>query len=598
MLLARPGDLITREELRQQLWPSDTFVDYDQSLNAAVNRLRNVLGDTAEKPRFIETLPRRGYRFLVTPEIAEGKSRGNGAAPGLRTQRPARKQLQSGLSESVETDDGRKAQVHKSKNHRGRRVLMPAAVAGIFLMLAALVWLRWGPREPNLSSAKVVPFTSLPGQEVAPTFSPDGSQIAFAWSSNLGQGFDLYVKTVGSERMLKLTDRPSPWISPAWSPDGTQIAFARWGQGDGGIFMVPALGGPERRLASAGSWYEPFMQISWAPDGKSLAFSSTTDSGSHIFLLALDTLHTTMLNPHLDCWDAAAPSFSPDGKNLAFVCTSSVAVYGIYEMRVSGGRTRLLAGMMGYFQGLTWSRDGSKIIFANDSGNGGMLWQVTRGASLSKLPFGEQAANPSSASKGNRIAYVRGWKTINVWRLDLGSRHPEQSARKLIYSTRMQRVPQYSPDGKKIVFESDRSGTHEIWLADADGNNLVQLTSFGGPLTGSPSWCSDGHRIAFDSRASGSSALYAEDVERRVPHLIKADVQNLAIPTWSENCGWLFASDGHDHLYRVPAQGGAALRFSDKGSWFSRVKDGRVFFNVKEENGVSLWSRPVSGGES
>ncbi|MBV8475159.1 MAG: PD40 domain-containing protein [Acidobacteria bacterium] len=340
------------------------------------------------------------------------------------------------------------------------------------------------------------------------------------------------------------------------------------------------------------------MQISWAPDGKSLAFSSTTDSGSHIFLLALDTLHTTMLNPHLDCWDAAAPSFSPDGKNLAFVCTSSVAVYGIYEMRVSGGRTRLLAGMMGYFQGLTWSRDGSKIIFANDSGNGGMLWQVTRGASLSKLPFGEQAANPSSASKGNRIAYVRGWKTINVWRLDLGSRHPEQSARKLIYSTRMQRVPQYSPDGKKIVFESDRSGTHEIWLADADGNNLVQLTSFGGPLTGSPSWCSDGHRIAFDSRASGSSALYAEDVERRVPHLIKADVQNLAIPTWSENCGWLFASDGHDHLYRVPAQGGAALRFSDKGSWFSRVKDGRVFFNVKEENGVSLWSRPVSGGES
>ncbi|MBV9480653.1 MAG: winged helix-turn-helix domain-containing protein [Acidobacteria bacterium] len=252
MLLARPGDLITREELRQQLWPSDTFVDYDQSLNAAVNRLRNVLGDTAEKPRFIETLPRRGYRFLVTPEIAEGKSRGNGAAPGLRRQRQAREQLQSGFSESVETDDRRKAQVHKSKNHRGRRVLMPAAVAGIFLMLAALVWLRWGPREPNLSSAKVVPFTSLPGQEVAPTFSPDGSQIAFAWSSNLGQGFDLYVKTVGSERMLKLTDRPSPWISPAWSPDGTQIAFARWRQGDGGIFMVPLLAGPSEDWRAPG----------------------------------------------------------------------------------------------------------------------------------------------------------------------------------------------------------------------------------------------------------------------------------------------------------------------------------------------------------
>ncbi|MBV8475158.1 MAG: PD40 domain-containing protein, partial [Acidobacteria bacterium] len=64
--------------------------------------------------------------------------------------------------------------------------------------------------------------------------------------------FDLYVKTVGSERMLKLTDRPSPWISPAWSPDGTQIAFARWGQGDGGIFMVPLLAGPSEDWRAPG----------------------------------------------------------------------------------------------------------------------------------------------------------------------------------------------------------------------------------------------------------------------------------------------------------------------------------------------------------
>jgi Tol biopolymer transport system component len=252
---------------------------------------------------------------------------------------------------------------------------------------------------------------------------------------------------------------------------------------------------------------------------------------------------------------------------------------------------------MGYARGLTWSGDGTRIIFSNDSGDGGALWQVTMEGRLTKLPFGEEGSNPSIANKGNRLAYIRGWKTVDIWRVDLGAQNPEATATKLIFSTRLQRVPQYSSDGTKIVFESDRSGAHEIWLADEDGNNLVQLTSFNGPLTGGPSWCSDGHRIAFDSRASRSSAVYIEDTNERLPRQVRTDVQNLALPTWSEDCQWLLASDGHDNLYRFSSQGGPATRISDKGSWFSVVKDGRVFFNVKETNSVALWSKPVGGGE-
>src|SRR5262249_52069772 len=159
------------------------------------------------------------------------------------------------------------------------------------------------PPGPNFSSINITPFTSLPGQEVTPAFSPEGSQIAFAWSSNLEKGFDLYVKTIGSERMIKLTDHPAHWISPAWSPDGAEIAFSRWSQEESGIFVIPALGGPERKLADATFWYEPFMQISWSPDSKSLAYWSTGESGSHIFLLPLDTLRPRMVNPDLHCWD-------------------------------------------------------------------------------------------------------------------------------------------------------------------------------------------------------------------------------------------------------------------------------------------------------
>jgi len=599
LLLERRGQLVAREDLRQRLWPSDTFVEYDQGLNAAVNRLRDALGDSADNPRYIETLPRRGYRFIAAVEVV------------AKDQEPSRAIGDTVSSASIVTTGPEKQSATTASIPA--ELLMPAKLGGVnlrifrialaviflfILSVTALISLRKHPGESYSSSVAVTPFTSLPGQEVAPTFSPDGSQIAFAWNSNPEDGFDLYVKTIGSERTIKLTDHPAHWISPAWSPDGTQIAFARWASHASGIFVIPALGGPERKLADADFWHEPFMQVSWSPDSKSLAFWSTLGGESHIFVMSLDNLHSQVLAPNMSCWDMAAPSFSPDGKNLAFVCTSSVAVYGIYALPLAGASPHLVTSMMGYFRGLTWSADGTRIVFSNDSGDGGALWQADLAGKLVKLPFGEEGSSPSVASRGNRLAYVRGWKTADIWRLDLNSRDPENSATKLIYSTRTQRVPQYSPDGSKIVFESDRSGTHEIWLTDADGNNLIQLTAFNGPQTGAPSWCSDGHRIAFDSRASGSSAIYVEDVGERLPRVVKTNVSNLAVPAWSEDCKWLLASDGHHSLYRVPAGGGPATPISDKGSWFSVVSNGRIYFNMKESKGVSLWSEAVSGGGS
>src|SRR5579862_4323304 len=134
------------------------------------------------------------------------------------------------------------------------------------------------------------------------------------------------------------------------------------------------------------------MQISWSPDSKSLAYWSTGESGSHIFLLPFDTLRSRMIDPALHCWDMAAPTFSPDGERLAFVCTSSIAVYGIYELPLSGGPPKLLASMMGYFRGLSWSADGKRVVFSNDSGDGGSLWQIDLEGRLAKLPFGEEGS--------------------------------------------------------------------------------------------------------------------------------------------------------------------------------------------------------------
>jgi Tol biopolymer transport system component len=200
------------------------------------------------------------------------------------------------------------------------------------------------------------------------------------------------------------------------------------------------------------------------------------------------------------------------------------------------------------------------------------------------------------ASKGGRLAYVRRRGTLDIWRTDLTATHPEDSASRLIYSTRTQMVARYSPDGKRIAFQSNRSGSSEIWLTDADGSNPERITSFNGPYTSAPSWCSDGRRIAFDSRVTGISAVYVEDVGEKVPRKVITTQDNLSMPVWSPDCRWLFGTDTTPMLYLFASGGGPAERFSEHPSNYAVVVGDRVIFNSMQADGVELWSKPVSGG--
>jgi len=611
MLLEKPGQLVTRQELRARLWPGGTLIEYDQGLNTAVNRLREALRDSAETPRFIETLPKRGYRFIATvepqpppstsaqgaseptPEVAVGietAANESFVAPGSRAEVRARAGAAKGGSAVAAA-------------RRVPWVAVFAAAVGltIVLLAAGLVVLatRYARTRP-MSGRHVTVFTSLPGQEIAPTFSPDGSHIAFAWNGgeDAGDRFDLYVKSLGSERLLRLTYQPAAWITPAWSPDGSSIAFVRrTEEGVQAIFVVPALGGSERSIVSGNVAVGLGYQISWSPDGRQLAYAAYSPHGDpRVALVELESLRTHLLVPAPKCVEAGEPAFSPDGKQIALVCVSSSAAYGIYLVQLPHGPMHQLASVMGRPRGLAWAADGSSLIFSKDPGNGGELWQLSPSGEMTQLPFGEEASAPAVAPKGGRMAYVRGRETLDIWRADLTAAHPEESATKLVYSTRSQAVARYSPDGTRIAFESNRSGNAEIWLSDAEGADPERITSFNGPFTNAPSWCSDGRRIAFESQASGLSAIYVEDISERVPRKVVTSVNNLTLPAWSSDCRWLFAIANTWELYRFPSSGGPAERFSQHPSNYPVVIGDRLVFTTMWPDGVTLWVKPVNGG--
>jgi Tol biopolymer transport system component/DNA-binding winged helix-turn-helix (wHTH) protein len=545
VLASEPGRLVTREHLHKVLWPATSFGDFEHGLNAAVNRLREILGDSAVSPKYIETIPRQGYRFIAATKVKEEQVT---SLPPAASTEPPRSAAKLPL----------------------RRWWIPLAVAAcIFIGLAYLRFrtrLDEASRLLRIQRLAVVPFTSLPGNVTSPAFSPDGNEVAFGWDGETnGAGYDLYVKVIGSENPLRITRHPSEKLSIAWSPDGREIAISRVSrEGATGIFLVPPTGGPERKIYSRSSTYWYGNELSWSSDGKYLAFTDhpeTTYQSIVLYLLSMNTLKAMPVKT--DCKDAVLPSFAPKSELLAWVCLDK---WGSESLRLlnlgEGSTTELLKGheMIG---GIAWSRGGNSILY---SSFGGGLWElaITHPERAQRLPIGHDASDVTVSSSAQRLVYLQSSTNTNIWQLDL-QRSPAQ-AHKLIVSSARQESASISPDGRRIAFESDRSGPLEIWVCDSDGSNVLQLTYFGDITTGSPRWSPDGGLIAFDSRFGGESNLYTVDPAGGVPAKLNIDVSDNSQPSWSPDGKWIYFTQGDDtgepSVWRVPSQGGHAAQLA------------------------------------
>ena len=477
-------------------------------------------------------------------------------------------------------------------------------VAGLlYTWIAPQIERLWRLRE--LQQLKVVPLTALPGNVASPTFSPDGSQLAFAWDGeNNGAGYDLYVKVVGSDKPLRLTNHPAAWVSAAWSPDGRSIAMSRSaGKDDSGIYLMLPTGGPEHKLIArtALAWYG--NELSWSPDGKRLAYTDVNQDPPHdvgLFSLSLDTLARTKLQT--DCGLTAMPRYSPTGRFLAFVCGDTGFTSSLRLLRMADGKQIRLFSRPDLMLGIAWSSDERRIVFSSES-NYGALWETSlaRPSQLETLPVGHDATELAAVRSGPGLAYVQGSINVNIWRLDLLASPPQ--ARKLVISTRTQTGPSISPDGSMIAFESTRSGASEVWVCNADGSNAQQLTHFGSLDTGSARWSPDGKLLAFDSRAGGEANVWVVDPRGGVPHKFDTDIHDNSNPSWSHDGAWIYFVNGADtgerRVWKAPSNGGHALPITKGGATFPlESPDGRVRVLCSRFAALASHRRRFKGGTS
>jgi Tol biopolymer transport system component/DNA-binding winged helix-turn-helix (wHTH) protein len=620
LLLGRGGGIVTREEIQKHLWLEDTYVDFDNAINSAVRKLREVLCDSPEHARFIETIPRRGYRFIapvqaineeVNGAINEGSGQTRDAVAAERRREYAGNRL-------------------GAADWRSRAALTKTSAAMLAcagMLLAVGLWSRG--KKPTIANVHVTQLSSATGLELQPAISPDGTRVAYAWTVAPDKQPEIYVRQEGAGDPIQVSRDLTRVFSPAWSPDGRWIAALQDLGSRGVIVLIPASGGPIRRLArvvkgeasddTCAATDFPFIcgpssfgsEMAWSPDSKYLFTSAKTRAGLFPGIVRVtveDGAIEAITKPSKDTSGDFNPAISPDGRQLAFGRfkthrTGDLFVLTLDEHGTSGaaGEPKRLTSDGADLMTAAWTADSRELIFSSDRDGRRALWRVpAMGGELSRVSgFGEEALDV--AVQGKKLIYNHGHYSGSLWKISIAGRRGGKPIR-VTATTSRDKFSQFAPDGKRIVFQSARSGVDEIWSCGDDGRDAVQLTNFGRGFSGSPRWSPDGRFIAFDSNVAGNFHIYTMSADGGRPKQITSGPATDAVPSWSQDGQWIYFTSwrtGRSEVWKVSAKGGEARQLTnDQGGLAFESSDGEYVYFVRgsEEKG-SLWRMPSKGGQ-
>jgi Tol biopolymer transport system component len=556
------------------LWP-DAEVE-EGNLAFQISVLRKALGPEAAK--WIETIPRHGYRF---------------AAPVAVT------------SVSVDPMDRPDVTPPAPARHR-----LPLLFAGLLILAVAIV-IYCNRTEPSSQTyAAPLPLTTFEGDEAAPTWSPTGKDLAFAWNGPSGKNWDIYVKQSDVEQPFRFTTDNDVDFSPAWSRDGHRIAFARQLASRAVVIVVkPYPDGPERKVAEARPCFMLAAQVDkildWHPDGDHLIVSGL---GGTCGLSAVSTTTgaiTPVTTPPTASTMDIAPAVCSDGSTVAFMRGSTWPSYVVYTTRLSldskssGAPQRLSsderAGMWP-----AWVPGCKELVFSSNVAtvDGSLLRApISDPEKAVKVPGVDLVAMFPAVSPDGSIAYTtRPPFATGIQRLDLRSGSTENFAP----STYLQQMPAYSPDGSQVAFESERSGYREIWVSSADGAQLRRLTHFNGPAVQSPTWSPDSSRILFTVSTSGERSVYGIPSTGGTPQRLTPAGAHYTAGVVSKDGKSIYVSSNRSGAYevwRIPASEGEAVQLTRGGGTNPHESpDGRYLYYVTRGSDTALWRLPLAGG--
>jgi eukaryotic-like serine/threonine-protein kinase len=565
VLIRNSGRLLTKEELMKAIWP-DTYVE-EASLAQNISVLRKTLGEGAGEHQFIETVPRRGYRFLVT--VVE-------------------KPVASPRAEPAEN------RISKAWRPTGLCV-GAAAVAG--LIAGAVLTLQWVARRSDQINPQVVtPLAASAGLEVHPSWASNGKTIAFA--GEVDGAFQIFTRTLGSSMPTQVTRLPKDCFFPIWSPDGRQIFFtsgaSTFGRSTLDLWSVGSAGGIPNLVL------ENVRQATLSPDGRALAFirgAAGTGFGELWISSPPGSPPRRYTEPPLadpKYSFGSSVHFSPDGSKLGASLLSLAGKTEFWILPFPSGKpfqahqNLHLNPMVHWPLEFGWMPDGRHVVFTRQQFfSEADLWLAdTKTGTVRVLTSGigaEQA--PAVSGDGSRIAFVSfqgSYDSVEV-PVDCGA------IRDHIATARNEITPSWSPHSAHLVYVTDRSGAPEIWLKNMQEGwerPIVTQKEFGRDRTFhllDAAFSPDGQRVAYRRVGESGEAIWISTIVGDPPvRLTRGEINAFERgPTWSPDGNWIAYYSAHNGRYgvimkaRVNGEGepvvvrseGYYPRWSPKGDW-------------------------------
>ena len=587
VLLEHPGQIVSREDLRRRVWPANTFVEFDQGLYSAMARLRDALGDSSDSPRFIETVARRGYRFIAPVTIAPF------------------------LPDPPGRDDADRARSRRGKLDVRRLItsMLGGLVGGALLLIIVFAFDIGGAREwlrrSTVKSVQVERITDFVGVKESPAISPDSKTVAFVALVNGRK--QIWIRLLAGGSPLQLTHDDADHENPRWTPDSSSLIYFTPNASPaetGTIWELSALGGVARRIASAMSGGDI------SHDGRRIAIFQLRGADLALETVSLDGTTLREIKRFPKAYGYDWPRWSPDDRWIAYVRGwFNLFDFAIQVIPVEGGEPRDIAhGEI--LRGFSWLPDSTRLVYSSSSGSTILyppifnLRMVNRtGSGDRQLTFGEVSYVEPDVVTGRLLA-SRLHIQSDIWRFPV-SGSPQQNTKdavRITHQTGQEQTPSVSPDGKEFVYLSDSGGHGNLWVAATDGSKTRQITFERDPsvVIGVPIWSPAGDRIVFILTRQGRTGEW----------LVRPDGSNLRqlVPlgsgaTWSPDGKWLYYGKEHC-IEKIPADGGTAerVRCQHAPGAESLSADGSTFYYYDSvENavgGVEIWKAKPENGHS
>lgn len=622
LLVGRAGEVVTRDEIRDAIWPGDYNVDFEAAINVAVRKIREVLGESADAPLYLHTVRGRGYRFEVgimeAPDVAAPIPSAPAApppqpapTPQLSPPPPNRRLRWAGLllipvlivgviASSRNTAPGERQMVQFTHSGSVHRVAVNRD--GTKIAYADLDKNEWVLRVCETASGVCQILLRRVGDVSKIVFSQDGTHlfVGYFGSNGLFPGSNI-VRAPVAGGSPTLVVRNTGWLQ-AVSKDGRQVLFLRKGQSPNGdsAYIADVFGGNERAVVKR---FPPdrITVAAWSPDEQTLAcwwlVSNNTEYYHSLVTVRLADGAETVLSK--GPWSGAFPrpdlEWLPDGSGLvAAIADSKTGRRQIYQIAYPSGAVERITNELASYLSLAPAGDMRTLVTVKDD-TAPQMWILDpkRPESARQLTTGLPGYHsPAWTPQGILALGERG-----LWLID-----PTNGQKQLVPGLQVDdKRPFGTPDGRTVYFESSRSGDFGVWKMGLEDRNVSQVT-FGGN-GGRPKISRDGKWMAYSGFAEDFISIWRVGLRGGLPIRISHD-EAMTEPDFSPDGKWIAAAKANTSSLKVyPFSGGPAVKafvLPDGGQRevFSWTPDSKGLTFRRIEGGVgNLWIQPLDGGE-